>query len=309
MPALSIVIPLFNKVNSVARAIESVLQQKFTDFELIVVNDGSTDNSTKAVAQFSDPRIKLIDQPNQGVAVARNRGVSEAKNAYVAFLDADDCYHPEFLQRIAELVSMYPDAALYSCRFNIADETGRIFTPKGIFADGTVGELPAFLSDFKRDRTIIHPSCMAVNKSRFLACGGFPEGKKVGEDLQLILRMSLLGAVVHDHSVLATIHRDAENRTHHRLKAEPACHLQYFLTDDNWQQNISEQQIAAVHDFVRHNTLLHIAGAALLGQRSLARYYCAMLWQQSPRQSIAGYCISIAPKAILHWLKRRRNSA
>ncbi|MEH8015834.1 glycosyltransferase family 2 protein [Rheinheimera muenzenbergensis] len=309
MPAISIVIPLFNKVNSIARAIESVLQQTFTDFELIVVNDGSTDGSIQVINELIEPRIKLINQLNQGVSVARNKGVSVAQSNYVAFLDADDCYHPEFLHRIIELISLYPDAALFSCRFNIANEAGQIFTPKGLLADGAVGELSTFLTDFKRDRTLIHPSCMAVNKSLFFACGGFPEGKKVGEDLQLILCMSLLGAVAHCHIVSATVHRDAENRTHHRLKAEPACHLQYFLSSDDWQKNVSKDQIAMMSDFVRHNTLLHIAGAALLGQRNLALCYSAMLWRHHPLQSIAGYCISIAPKTILDWLKRRRNSA
>lgn len=95
VPYLSVIIPLYNKETEIKRSIDSVLNQEFSDFELIVVNDGSTDSSQVVVESIKDERIKLINQPNGGVSAARNRGVEEAVGKYVVFLDADDKFLPQ----------------------------------------------------------------------------------------------------------------------------------------------------------------------------------------------------------------------
>ena len=89
-PFFSVVIPLYNKEDTVLRALESVRQQTFNDFEVIVVNDGSTDNSYYVIEHYDKLKIKLLNQENKGVSFARNRGVEEAKAELIAFLDADD---------------------------------------------------------------------------------------------------------------------------------------------------------------------------------------------------------------------------
>ena len=93
---ISVVIPLYNKEKYIKRAIESVLNQTFQKFEIIVVNDGSTDKSAEIVQNIKDPRIRLINQKNAGVSAARNRGIQEAKYEYIAFLDADDFWEKIF---------------------------------------------------------------------------------------------------------------------------------------------------------------------------------------------------------------------
>lgn len=87
---ISVVIPLYNKDKQIAKTLYSVLKQTYPNFEVIVVNDGSTDNSLSEVSKISDSRIRLICQENKGVSAARNRGIQEAKSDYIAFLDADD---------------------------------------------------------------------------------------------------------------------------------------------------------------------------------------------------------------------------
>lgn len=94
MPYLSVVIPLYNKEKEIKHTIDSVLSQEFVDFELIVVNDGSTDNSLRVVESIKDERIKIVSQANAGVSAARNRGMAEAKGEYVFLLDADDSLLP-----------------------------------------------------------------------------------------------------------------------------------------------------------------------------------------------------------------------
>jgi glycosyltransferase involved in cell wall biosynthesis len=110
----SIVIPLYNKEKYIKRAITSVLDQTIQDFEIIVVNDGSTDNSTNIVKSITDNRIKLINQENQGVSVARNTGIENTKNEYIAFLDADDKWEPYFLEEIRKLIEINKSAGLFA---------------------------------------------------------------------------------------------------------------------------------------------------------------------------------------------------
>ncbi len=96
MPLISVVIPLYNKEPYIKRAIDSILAQKIQDYEIIVIDDGSTDKSAEVVKSFPDPRIRLIQQENAGVSAARNRGIEEAKAELIAFLDADDEWTPIF---------------------------------------------------------------------------------------------------------------------------------------------------------------------------------------------------------------------
>jgi len=105
-PLVSVVIPAFNAVRFLTGSIPSVLAQTWTDFELIVVDDGSTDATAACVQAFDDPRIRLVSQTNRGLAGARNGGIREARGTYIAFLDADDLWHPEKLARhVAHLQS------------------------------------------------------------------------------------------------------------------------------------------------------------------------------------------------------------
>jgi glycosyltransferase involved in cell wall biosynthesis len=112
---ISVIVPLFNKANYVARAIRSILAQTLTEFELLVVNDGSTDGGEQVVATFTDPRIRLLHQPNAGPGAARNRGLAEARGEYVAFLDADDEWLPEYLASGIRILDNVPEAASVTC--------------------------------------------------------------------------------------------------------------------------------------------------------------------------------------------------
>ena len=113
-PYFSVVIPLYNKERYIKRTLESVLDQTFTDFEILVVDDGSTDKSYEIIDSIKDPRIRLIRQENGGPSKARNRGIKEAKGEFIAFLDADDEWLPGKLEKQHELHSESPDV-VWSC--------------------------------------------------------------------------------------------------------------------------------------------------------------------------------------------------
>lgn len=104
---ISVIIPLYNKENTVVKTIESVLLQVYVDFEIVVVNDGSSDNSVALVHSLSDERIRIIDQKNAGVSSARNKGIEEALGEWIVFLDADDILLPNCLEMLHSLVIKY----------------------------------------------------------------------------------------------------------------------------------------------------------------------------------------------------------
>ena len=111
-PAISVLMPAYNAEKYIGKAIESVLQQTYTDFELVIVNDGSTDGTEKVISTFTDKRIVLINQPNRGVGAALNTGLQHAKAAYIARFDADDLCHPQRLEKQIRFLQQNPEYIL-----------------------------------------------------------------------------------------------------------------------------------------------------------------------------------------------------
>ena len=130
----SIIIPLYNKEASIAQALDSVLAQEYQDFEIVVVDDGSTDGGASVVENYGDARIRLVRQANAGVSAARNRGIEEARGEYVAFLDADDVWMPGFLSEIAALQREFPQ-----CR---AQATNYVFNSNSVKSPTILRKIP-----------------------------------------------------------------------------------------------------------------------------------------------------------------------
>jgi len=116
---VSIVIPLYNKGFIINKTINSVLKQTYTNFEIIIINDGSTDNSNNVVSRFTDNRIKIYNQENKGASVARNCGIEKSSGELIAFLDADDYWHTNHLEELVKLYQDYPDCGMYCSRYSI----------------------------------------------------------------------------------------------------------------------------------------------------------------------------------------------
>ena len=114
---ISVVIPLYNKEKQIKRTLQSVLTQTFQDFEIVIVNDGSTDNSTIEVEKIKDSRIRLIHQENAGVSAARNKGIEEAKYELIALLDADDEWKNKYLEVQYDLYKKYPKCDIFACNY------------------------------------------------------------------------------------------------------------------------------------------------------------------------------------------------
>ena len=187
-PTFSLVIPAYNAAATIGDAIRSVLNQTVADFEVIVVDDGSTDATSTEIARFAgDPRVRPFRQPNGGVSAARNRALAEACGRYASFLDADDLLLPRYLEVMGHTLDRIPEAAVADCDFWILHD-----------ADGAVScspaghlELPAAPDELMRvllKRNVLHYAT-TVRMDVLRDVGAFDPALRAAEDLELWLRI------------------------------------------------------------------------------------------------------------------------
>ena len=220
---ISVVIPLYNKEQYIGSAVSSVLSQTFHDVEVIVINDGSTDGGAAIVHEYGDRRIRLIDQKNQGVSAARNRGIAEARGELIAFLDADDEWLPDFLHTIHELSVRFPSAGVYVTGFRLLKRGRLIYRDMAI---RTAGDECGSYFDLYRRGARAHSSCVAVRRLVFNEIRPFRMGHYTGEDVDLWVRM----AVRYEFACSTKI-----------------CSLYHYYLPDNFCHNTAPEGIHALY--------------------------------------------------------------
>lgn len=193
---ISCIIPLYNKEKTIERAINSVLHQSYKNLELIIVNDGSTDRSANIVDKFVDQRVKLFNQENSGVSVARNKGIEHTSGELIAFLDADDIWLPNHIKNIVNLYYTYPECGAYSCNFLIMTKGGKEEKSKikGIQTE----EKKCIVENYCKSCVLtnghltgpVNSSNVVIKKEALNTVGLFKEGIDNNEDLDLWLRIS-----------------------------------------------------------------------------------------------------------------------
>lgn len=186
----SVVIPLYNKEAHVLKTLKSVLEQRFRAFEIIVINDASTDNSLEIVKSINDKRIRIIEhEKNRGLSASRNSGIEAAKNEYIAFLDADDYWDLNFLKTIKKLIINNPKEYVFGTFYKEVIN-GKVFTPKVNVSEkkaGTSWVIDDFFTLNKRN-LIITQSCLVVKKTAFKSIGNYAEDITFAEDIEFYIR-------------------------------------------------------------------------------------------------------------------------
>lgn len=219
---ISVVIPLYNKELSVGRTILSVLAQTYQKFEIIVVNDGSTDKSYDEVRKIEDTRIRIISQKNSGVSKTRNTGVNEAKFDYIALLDADDLWEPTFLEEMISLIRDFPEASLFGSSWYNLQKDGSKSTFIYGYPLGYRGYIDNYF-DITTYNTLFNSSSVIIEKKSFLEVGMFDETICVGEDLDLWLRFGLKKRLAYLNKPLSFYVLGAENRATNNIHNIDKC--------------------------------------------------------------------------------------
>ncbi|MFN3325129.1 MAG: glycosyltransferase family 2 protein [Bryobacteraceae bacterium] len=229
---VSVIVPLFNKGPYVGRCLDSIAAQTYSDFEIIVVDDGSTDEGPSVVASRTSPRLRLIRQKNAGPGAARNRGAAEARGELLAFLDADDAWHPEYLESSV--------VALDRCGQQVASVTsGYVEMPHGrsaleICGPRGIREGVHRITPATAPISLVHmlaymmPCSTVLPASHLRRFGGFYEGWSYAEDATLWLRILLNEPVYFQLHPLVYVHRDASALSANLPGARP---VEAFLRD------------------------------------------------------------------------------
>lgn len=204
----SVVIPLYNKELSIQNTIKSVLEQTYQEFEIIVIDDGSTDNSTKQVKEISDSRIKIVQQRNQGVSAARNRGIKESRFEWIALLDGDDLWEPNHLEEVLKMMHKFPDEKVYVTSFKYSNNQAmyKHNRPSPIF------KIENYFREALKEK-LVWTSIVVIHKSCVDVIGGFNIKLSRGEDLDLWERLAKSFDIIKSDTVTAIYRVEAENRS------------------------------------------------------------------------------------------------
>ena len=304
---ITVVIPLFNKAQHIQSALESISSQRFAADEVVIIDDGSTDKGAELAEQYAhtmDIPVTIVHQENQGVSVARHRGVEEATSSHIAFLDADDTWLPLFLDEMINLILQFPSAGFYASRYQcIANENEYFdaninmdlvskngFNPNGMmlsnyFEIASQGDLPFMVS-----------SCM-VEKALFNKIGGFPAGEKIGEDQDLFANIALRGDIAYSPNINLLYATVADNKATQHNVPEKECPFSARLTDAAVNQNSNHSQhilkYCAAH--LCHLAKLNVQkGEFKVAQKILADGRCGL----KPKHRIGLYVAALLGQSL-----------
>ena len=292
MPAVSVIVPLYNKARYIERAIDAVLSQSLADFELIVVNDGSSDGSEQIVARRAgqDPRLRLVSQTNAGPGAARNRGASMASAPLLAFLDGDDAWDRDYLREsLAHFASAGAEVAGLTWGMMVHPEAEstdaswrELGIPNGVFRatpETAPGLIVAMLANML-------PSSTLLRRAAFEELGGFYARYRCvySEDAYLYLKMLMRHSAIFDHRPLTIRYEDASELAGNRSRMRP---IEPFLTDpDDLIQTCPEHMRSLLRDVLAWRALKTAAVYGYWGEhrqaRQLTRRFASLQHWRSP---------------------------
>lgn len=219
-PLFSVVIPVYNKEPHIARTLSSVLAQTYTDFDLLVVCDPSTDNSTAEVEKFTDPRIRIFHRSERGPggSLARNLGIQQARTKWIAFLDADDEWLPDHLMRLNALTQEFPDQKILSAGWEVRGDGDKRIDPYSSRNVGRPAHVVKRKEYLRSEIEFGRPICSdvaCIQRELLIDVGGFPDQAKFGRggDVDTWFRCIMqAGSLAHSNHIGAIYHLDAVNR-------------------------------------------------------------------------------------------------
>ena len=304
----SIVVPLYNKEAEIARCLQSIIVQTVSAFEVILVNDGSSDRGPAIAESFAqrDPRIRVHHQFNAGLAAARNQGVSMARADYVAFLDADDEWLPEHLETLSWMILSHPEAGLFFTAFWVDRGGG---WRRQIRVPAKYLKRSSLISDYYQvPDGVTLPSATAMRKRSMEAVGGYRE--MFGEDVDLNLRMAALYPVAYSCRPTAIWHLDAANRMCVAQNKQAVLHdpgsLMSSLNLIGSQPNLRTSVLIQATEYVARRERKAIITTVLAGQVEHGSLLYGVWQKRFHKRSLTLRVLLNAPPALIAVLQTAR---
>ena len=257
----SVIIPLYNKAANVAKAIESVLSQTNSDYELVIMDDGSTDDSFIIASKSIKERdnCHIYRQQNAGVSMARNNAVARSSGDYLCFLDADDWWAPTFLEEMKGLIDALPEAGIYGTNYTIVDEAKHKtrVAPVGVASGLRKGYINYCQVYAKTLAMPLWTGAVCIPRPIFYEMHGFPEGIRLGEDFLLWIKIALNYKVAFLNTPLAFYNQDVEevNRGVTRNGYDPDSFMTFHF-DQFEEQEKQDRDLKILLDRLRVFSLL-----------------------------------------------------
>lgn len=303
----SVVIPLYNKGDQVIRAVQSVLDQKYSAEEILVVDDGSTDLGPDLVRAMNAPKVQVISQSNQGESAARNTGVSIATSKYVAFLDADDWWEPNHLESLVTLLHAAPEARLLSTGHKVL-RNGNYFPGRSKYEEGWKGLVPNFLQEYANNLSLINSTTACVEREALVSLGGFPLGISKGPDVITWINMGLRFPVAHFEISTAVYNQDGLNRTDKIQESEAPGSLIFLSKLINEHSDLGKDTSDLRYLFGKI-AFFTSGGYALLGNRRGLRSILKLVFQTGELTTATKiFFLSLSPRFVLNFARSVRNS-
>lgn len=265
----SVVIPLYNKEHYIEATLRSVLSQTCTDYEVIVVDDGSKDDSLALARKFESERVRIIHQENQGVAVARNTGILNARGEFICFLDADDEWRPEYLSAIDGLTEQYPESAIFVTAYAVNMGNGKIHYSTRL--EPETGCLPSYWLTLAKGYDFVWTSATTIRRQALLDAGLFKPGEKIGQDLDMWARVARINPrVAYSNHICVNYNRAAEQNARTRVRVAWAGAFIRDLEEELVNPDRTPEELASIQHKYDKKMTVFIFTAILAGEKDRA---------------------------------------
>jgi glycosyltransferase involved in cell wall biosynthesis len=272
-PLISVAVPLFNKRSYIGDSLASVAAQSFSDYEIIVVDDGSTDDGASVVEALKLSNLKLIRQKNAGVSAARNRCLAEASSEFVAFLDADDIWRRDHLRHLWDLHVAYPEARLLANAYREVQAASAVRVGP---ADVAYRSVPDFIAEAAADRSWVFTSAAMVHREACISVGGFEVGESRGEDIDLWIRMALKFPVALSGYVGCLYRRVDNSLSNSHSLVEPDIAMRRIAGFLEADTGMSSDRKRDLKEFYNRVAITNSTDCLMKGQRAAARKFLAL---------------------------------
>jgi len=265
----SVVIPLYNKEHYIEQTIRSVLNQSCEDYEVIVVDDGSRDRSLELARKYESDRVRIIAQENQGVSVARNTGIQNARGKFIAFLDADDQWQANYLATIQSLTDQYPESDIFVTAYAVDMGNGKVNYSTRL--EPETGCLPSYWLTLAKGYDFVWTSATVIRRSALLRAGLFKPGEKIGQDLDMWARVARINPkVAYSNAICVYYNRAAESNARTRVRVAWAGAFLKDLEEELVNPQRTPQEKASIQHKYDKKMTVYIFTAILAGEKDRA---------------------------------------